>query len=48
LVRRQLLAVERESGRPRRVRYRTTPRFLELFGLSNLDELPRSQDLEQP
>lgn len=47
LVRRQLLALERVTGRPRRVQYTTTPRFLELFGLSSLEELPRSQELEQ-
>ena len=27
--------------------YRTTARFLELFGLGDLKELPRSQDLER-
>lgn len=40
LVHRQLLRIER-SG-PRRVaRYHTTDRFLELFGLESLDDLPR-------
>ncbi len=29
------------------VTYGTTPRFLELFGLQNLDDLPRTQDLQQ-
>lgn len=39
LVRRGLLAVEKdESGRPR---YRTTPRFLEVFRLESLADLPR-------
>ena len=47
LVRRQLLRVERAPQRPRQMRYNTTPRFLELFGLSSLDELPRSKELEQ-
>jgi segregation and condensation protein B len=47
LVRRQLLRVERDATLPRRVRYSTTPRFLQLFGLESLDELPQSQDLEQ-
>jgi segregation and condensation protein B len=47
LVRRQLLSLERESGKARRAFYRTTPRFLALFGLASLDELPRSADLEE-
>ena len=29
------------------VTYATTPRFLELFGLKDLDDLPRTQDLQQ-
>ncbi|HEX5443456.1 MAG TPA: SMC-Scp complex subunit ScpB, partial [Pirellulales bacterium] len=44
LVRRQLLAVVRDATAPRTVRYQTTPRFLQLFGLASLDDLPRSQD----
>lgn len=44
LVRRQLLAVVRDSAAPRTVRYQTTPRFLQLFRLETLDDLPRSQD----
>lgn len=47
LVRRRLLRLERPDGE-RRVRYATTPRFLELFGLESLADLPRSGDLEQP
>ena len=47
LVRRQLLAVERGEEKPRRPMYRTTQRFLDLFGLASLDDLPRSQDLEK-
>jgi segregation and condensation protein B len=47
LVRRQLVRLERSTGKPRRVQYSTTPRFLQLFGLESLDDLPRSQDLEQ-
>lgn len=34
-----------ELGRP--LRYGTTKRFLEVFGLSNLDELPWAKDLRQ-
>jgi segregation and condensation protein B len=47
LVRRQLLRVERDSQKPRQMRYNPTPRFLALFGLTSLDELPRSKELEQ-
>lgn len=48
LVRRQLLRLERSAGGPWRVVYYTTPRFLELFGLESLADLPRSGELEQP
>ncbi len=47
LVRRQLLCLERAAGPSRKAQYRTTPRFLELFGLASLAELPRSADLEE-
>lgn len=47
LVRRQLLHVERSSKPPRRLCYQTTPRFLELFSLKSLEELPKSYDLEE-
>jgi segregation and condensation protein B len=47
LVRRQLLRLERTEGEPRRARYVTTERFLALFGLANLEDLPRSHDLEE-
>ncbi len=42
LVRRQLLAVERVEG-TRQVLYRTSDRFLELFGLESLEDLPDSE-----
>ena len=47
LVRRELIAVEREvsDDGPARVCYRTTPRFLQLFGLTGLEELPRPDQL---
>jgi segregation and condensation protein B len=47
LVRRGLVAVSHrgEAGQ-REVSYSTTGRFLELFGLRNLDELPQTQDLQ--
>lgn len=46
LVRRQLLRVERTEEKPRKPCYFTTERFLALFGLEQLDELPQSQELE--
>jgi segregation and condensation protein B len=47
LVRRGLVAVVQrgESGQ-REVSYGTTARFLELFGLTSLDDLPQTQDLQ--
>ena len=45
LVRRQLVAVQRGDEGPDDARYVTTPRFLEVFGLSSLDELPRAEEL---
>jgi segregation and condensation protein B len=47
LVRRQLLRLERSETKPRKILYSTTPRFLELFGLENLNDLPRSSNLEE-
>lgn len=47
LVRRQLLRLEREDEKPRVSRYFPTQRFLDLFSLESLDELPRSQDLDE-
>ena len=44
LVRRELFAIERTGKKRGDVKYRTTPRFLELFGLRDLDELPQSDD----
>ena len=46
LVRRRLLGVERQPGKRRTVLYRTTDRFLELFGLENLNDLPQSEELD--
>lgn len=48
LVRRNLIAVVQrgEAGR-REVSYGTTPRFLELFQLSSLDDLPQTADLQR-
>jgi segregation and condensation protein B len=45
LVRRQLLRIDRSSGQDKTVHYRTTDRFLRVFGLESIDELPDSQDV---
>jgi segregation and condensation protein B len=48
LVRRGLIqVVYRADAAVREVSYGTTPRFLEWFGLQSLDDLPRTQDLQQ-
>jgi len=48
LVRLGLITVQhRAEAEGREVRYGTTPRFLQLFGLGSLDELPRLGDTEQ-
>jgi segregation and condensation protein B len=47
LVRRQLLRIERTSEKPRVARYCTTARFLELFGLESLEDLPQSEELDR-
>jgi segregation and condensation protein B len=48
LVRRGLITVVQrgESGQ-REVSYGTTPRFLELFGLTSPEDLPQTQDLQR-
>jgi segregation and condensation protein B len=46
LVRRQLLEIERDPENRRHVYYRTTDRFLKLFHLSSIDDLPRVPDLD--
>lgn len=47
LVRRQLLRIERKDEARKTAHYHITNRFLELFGLESLEDLPRSQDLEK-
>ncbi len=48
LVRRGLITVvQRADAHQREVAYGTTARFLEVFGLKDLDELPRTHDLQQ-
>ena len=46
LVRRDLLCLERSTLEKRRVTfYRTTERFLQLFGLESLEELPTTEEI---
>jgi segregation and condensation protein B len=45
LLRRELIRIERGDGGRKDVRYHTTQRFLSLFGVANLEELPRADDL---
>ena len=47
LIRRQLLQLERPEDRREKPRYRTTPRFLQIFGLETLQDLPQSQDVDR-
>jgi segregation and condensation protein B len=44
LVRRGLLRIQRPDGKRRTPHYYTTERFLRLFNLQSLDDLPRSED----
>ena len=49
LVRRELLRIERvedEGKKARQTIYWTTDRFLELFALDSIDDLPRSQEMD--
>lgn len=45
LLRRELIAVKRHPDRPKDVPYVTTPRFLSLFGIGSLEDLPRPEQL---
>jgi segregation and condensation protein B len=47
LVRRQLLSLTRPPKASAPGRYRTTDRFLELFSLESLDDLPRTPDADR-
>jgi segregation and condensation protein B len=48
LVRRGLLRIERPETKPRMPHYYTTDRFLQLFNLGSLADLPRSEDTGPP
>ena len=45
LLRRQLIRIERGKSRKDDIKYHTTPRFLSLFGLGDLEELPQADEL---
>jgi segregation and condensation protein B len=47
LVHRCLLRIERLPGKRRTVQYFTTDRFLQLFGLQTLADLPQSEELDR-
>lgn len=47
LVRRNLLKIERVADQPKEVRYVTSKRFLDLFGLDSIDDLPKGVDLDR-
>ncbi len=47
LVHRRLLRIERLPGKRRTVQYFTTDRFLQLFGLQTLADLPQSEELDR-
>jgi segregation and condensation protein B len=46
LLRRELIALERSEADSQDVRYCTTPRFLQAFGMHTLGDLPHVDDLE--
>jgi segregation and condensation protein B len=47
LIRLGLIAGVSDPARPSETAYGTTARFLELFGLTSLDDLPRTGDLQK-
>ena len=48
LVRRGLIQITPlHADKPKEVAYATTERFLEMFGLQSLDDLPKTHDLQQ-
>ncbi len=47
LVQRRLLQGETPPGKRRPVKYRTTQRFLELFGLDRVEDLPETEDIDK-
>jgi len=47
LVRRRLLRIERDKQKKGSAQFHTTPRFLKLFNLENLGDLPQSEESDQ-
>jgi segregation and condensation protein B len=47
LIRRRLLRLERPKDAPHKPFYHTTDRFLDLFGLESIDDLPQSEELDR-
>ena len=45
LLRRELIAIERNEDKKAEVKYITTARFLQVFGLGNIEELPYIESL---
>jgi segregation and condensation protein B len=46
LVRRELLMLHRPEGKRQPAEYHTTDRFLRLFGMERLDDLPQADDID--
>ncbi|MDE0816784.1 MAG: SMC-Scp complex subunit ScpB, partial [Pirellulaceae bacterium] len=46
LVRREILRLERLDEKPRKSIYYTTERFLDVFGLEHIDDLPQALILD--
>ena len=47
LVRRKVLRIQQAEEKPRKPRYFTGDRFLDLFGLETIDDLPQTYDHEK-
>ncbi len=45
LLRRELISIDRSEEDKQAIQYKTTDRFLSLFGLGDLDELPQADEL---
>jgi segregation and condensation protein B len=45
LLRRDLISFERGPGGRKDLQYQTTSRFLSVFGLASLDDMPQAEDL---
>jgi segregation and condensation protein B len=46
LLRRELVSLQRDADNRKLVKYSTTRRFLSVFGLGNIDELPQADELD--